>query len=218
MTPRRARIYASVFSLLTASVAANVLLLQPRVRPAGQQTAEVPSSAPGSSQYQTAAIPKPKLASPQASAEAGPATVRAIQRELKAAGHYDGPVDGIANLSTHAAVMSYESDHGLQLTGVPSDALLKTLILGTDGRAGVPRSGLVVRGTPAEQVTRLVQQLLTGRGYNIGAVDGRLGEDTRRAIQAFETAQRLPPSGRISAALVTRLQRTATTGKVASGR
>jgi peptidoglycan hydrolase-like protein with peptidoglycan-binding domain len=67
-------------------------------------------------------------------------------------------------------------------------------------------------------VTRLVQQLLTGRGYNIGAVDGRLGEDTRRAIQAFETAQRLPPSGRISAALVTRLQRTATAGKVASGR
>lgn len=213
--------YASVFALLTASVAANVLLLQPRMRPAGQPPAEaiaVLSTLPGSSPHQTAAIPKPRLANRSAGAETTPATVRAIQRELKAAGRYDGPVDGISNLSTNAAIMSYESDHGLQLTGIPSDALLKALILGPDGQAAGPRSGGVVSGTPAEQVTRLVQQLLTGRGYTIAAVDGRLGEDTRRAIAAFESAQRLPPSGRISAALVARLQRTSAAGKVASGR
>jgi peptidoglycan hydrolase-like protein with peptidoglycan-binding domain len=220
MTPRRARIYASVFVVLAASVAANVLLLQPRALPRSQPAADL-----GAAQSAQLMRPPQMATAPRAKqvggldGEASPATVRAIQRELKGAGYYDGPADGLANLSTHAAIMAYESDHDLELTGAPSDALLRTLILGT-GRspaAGASRSR-VAKGTPAEQVTRLVQQQLVGRGHNIAAIDGRLGEDTRRAIAAFESEQRLQPSGRISALLLAKLQRTPPAGRVAAGR
>jgi peptidoglycan hydrolase-like protein with peptidoglycan-binding domain len=220
MTPRRARIYASVFVVLATSVAANVLLLQPRALSRGQPPPDVPAaqSVALKGPPQLAAAPKAKPAGGP-DGEASAATIRAIQRELKGAGYYDGPADGLANLSTHAAIMAYESDHDLDLTGVPSDALLKMLILGT-GRS--PASGTsrsrVAKGTPAEQVTRLVQQQLAGRGYNIAAIDGRLGEDTRRAVAAFESEQRLQPSGRISAPLLAKLQRAPTAGRVAAGR
>jgi len=219
MTPRRARLYASVFLVLGASVAANVLLLQPRPvqrgeRPGDVARGETPADAsPG----QATSAPKAKLAGGPV-AEASAATVRAIQRELKQVGLYDGPVDGVPNLSTHAAVMAFESDHDLQLTGVPSDALLKMLILGTGRSPATSSQSRVAKGTPAEQVTRLVQQLLAGRGHKIAAIDGRLEEDTRRAIRAFETEQRLAPSGRVSAALLAKLQRTVTAGQIAAGR
>jgi peptidoglycan hydrolase-like protein with peptidoglycan-binding domain len=64
----------------------------------------------------------------------------------------------------------------------------------------------------------LVQQQLVGRGYNIAVIDGRLEEDTRRAIAAFESEQRLQPSGRVSAPLLARLQRAPAPGRVAAGR
>ncbi|HXF53880.1 MAG TPA: peptidoglycan-binding domain-containing protein [Hyphomicrobiaceae bacterium] len=211
MTPRRARVYASVFVVFVGSVAANVLLLQPRALPHGEQ------SSSGAPTRLAAAASAKAPAGPDR--EASPATIRAIQRELKAAGYYEGPSDGLANLSTHAAIMAYESDQQLELTGLPSDALLKMLILGT-GRARVAgeNRSAAVRGTPAEQLTRLVQQQLIAHGYSISAVDGRLGDDTRRAIAAFEADQRLKPSGRISAPLLAKLQGSAPTGRVASGR
>lgn len=222
MTPRRARVYVSLFVVLGASVAVNVLFLQPpgarRGQPAQDRLAARSQGPIDTAPRQTAAIQKAKP-SDGFIREASATTVRAIQRELGQAGYYDGPVDGIANLSTHAAIMAYESDHSLQLTGAPADALLRMLILGTAGTQGAAEArGRVAKGTPAEQLTRLVQQLLARRGYNIAAIDGRLDEDTRRAILAFEAEQRLRPSGRISAPLVARLQRTGTADRVAAGR
>lgn len=220
MTPRRSRMYVSLFLALGASVAANVLLLQPRLSQRGLLVgqAQGPRGDGSLEGRQSATGLKAKSAGADRQ-EASKATIRAVQRELKEIGHYEGPADGIANLSTHAAVMAYESDNGLRLTGVPSDTLLKMLILGAGAAAGTPGSAAeVMRGSPAEQVTRLVQQLLAGRGYPIAAIDGRLGEDTRRAIQAFEGEQRLKPSGRISAALLAKLQRPGKAGQVAAGR
>jgi peptidoglycan hydrolase-like protein with peptidoglycan-binding domain len=212
--------YASVFAVLAASVAANVLLLQPRALPRGQHSPDVPAaqSAQLTRPPQMAAAPKAKAVG-GLDGEASAATIRAIQRELKGGGYYDGPTDGVANLSTNAAIMAYEGDHDLELTGAPSDALLRTLILGTGRpRALAASRSRVAKGTPAEQITRLVQQQLVGRGYNIAVIDGRLEEDTRRAIAAFESEQRLQPSGRVSAPLLARLQRAPAPGRVAAGR
>jgi len=211
MTPRRARVYASVFVVFVGSVAANVLLLQPRALPHGE-----PSGSDAPLRLAAAATAKTTTGR---DGEASSATIRAIQRELKAAGYYEGPSDGLANLSTHAAIMAYESDQQLELTGLPSDALLRMLILGT-GRTRVAgeNPSTAVRGTPAEQLIRLVQQHLIARGYSIAAVDGRMSDDTRRAIAAFEAEQRLKPSGRISAPLLAKLQRSPPAGRVAFSR
>lgn len=43
---------------------------------------------------------------------------------------------------------------------------------------------------------REIQQALINRGYNIGAVDGMIGDNTRRAIQDFQRNQGVNPDGR----------------------
>lgn len=43
---------------------------------------------------------------------------------------------------------------------------------------------------------REIQQALINRGYNIGAVDGMIGDNTRKAIQDFQRSQGVNPDGR----------------------
>lgn len=149
---------------------------------------------------------------------AGAEVVKAIQRELQARGYETGTADGMPGLVTRAAVMAYESDHALPLTGVPSDALLQAILLGApqDGRKSAAAKS--APGPEAEQVIRTVQQSLTTLGYHPGAIDGRLGEQTVRTIAEFEGDQNLPVTGRISGQLVARLARLAGQGRLADSR
>ena len=62
-----------------------------------------------------------------------------------------------------------------------------------------------MRSARAEQIIRSVQQWLAALGYQPGRIDGRLGEDTVKAIRDFEMDKGLVPRGRVSAELVTRL-------------
>lgn len=129
--------------------------------------------------------------------------VRAVQRELAHRGYQPGPADGLVHPVTRAAVMAYEHDHGLRLTGDPSENLLKTILF------GVPAGADKAAGDPspqAQSVIRSVQQSLAALGYPVSAIDGRLGEETSRAIRAFEAKNSLPPSGRISGALLLKLR------------
>ena len=130
-------------------------------------------------------------------------TVRAIQRELKARGY--GPLagDGVIGLTTRAAIMAFEFDHGLGLTGEASEDLLRRILLGAS--PDIELGAAKVRSVEAEQVIRTVQQRLTALGYRIGRVDGWLGEDTVKAIRDFEMDKGLVPKGRICAELVARL-------------
>jgi peptidoglycan hydrolase-like protein with peptidoglycan-binding domain len=71
--------------------------------------------------------------------------------------------------------------------------------------AGAPKS----RSSEAEQVIRTVQKGLVALGYQVGRIDGRLGEDTVRAIRDFEVDKGLVPKGRISAELLAQLSEAA---------
>ena len=128
--------------------------------------------------------------------------VRAVQRELAHRGYESGPADGLVHAITRAAVMAYEHDHGLPLTGQPSEHLLKTILFGVpadaakgDGREPQPA---------AQEVIRSVQDSLASLGYPI-KIDGRMGEETARSIRAFEAQHGLTPSGRVSGALLLKL-------------
>lgn len=61
--------------------------------------------------------------------------------------------------------------------------------------------------TPAAQV-RAAQEALTQLGYGPLDVDGRVGPNTRRAIEAFERAQRLEVTGELGARTVQALEST----------
>lgn len=244
MTPGQARVALLSFLLVTAGVAFNALHLQtkpataaratverPPIRPVldrGRKTAEVNDAgltalieanaeprplriarfAPDTSKID----PAPAGPDPEADAE----TIRAIQRELKLRGY--GPIagDGSMGIATRAAIMAFEHDQGLALSGEASEWLLRRILLGGVEGPGATGNGSAgagagkVRSVQAEQVIRTVQQWLAGLGYQPGRADGRLGEDTVKAIRDFEMDRGLVPRGRVSAELVTRLSETAT--------
>jgi peptidoglycan hydrolase-like protein with peptidoglycan-binding domain len=162
------------------------------------------------------AIDLPALGSADRDAKAASATevTRAVQRELQIRGYETGGSDGIAGLMTRGAIMAYEYDHDLPLSGQPSDRLLKAIILGEGGKSKA--KGGEVKTAEAQDVVRSVQRSLAKLGYKPGAPNGRLTPDTLRAIRAFEGDQALPETGRISGPLIARLLRLSGDGRVAA--
>jgi peptidoglycan hydrolase-like protein with peptidoglycan-binding domain len=126
--------------------------------------------------------------------------------------------DGLAGPVTRAAIMAFEYDYGLALTGQPTNALLKQILLGSG--AATPRRGenIRVQSAEAEALIGSVQGTLAKLGYKPGPINGRLGPSTSRAIRKFEADQGLPASGRISGPLISRLARIAAKRRIASGR
>jgi peptidoglycan hydrolase-like protein with peptidoglycan-binding domain len=238
MTPGQARVALLSFLLVTVGVATNALFLQAGPVPASKSVVERASPRPaadrGIKAGETAAMrrgasvssspeeqalriarfaPDPGKIDP---APAGPddtadtETIRAIQRELKLRGY--GPVggDGVIGLTTRAAIMAFEHDQGMALSGEASDRLLKRILLGAADPASADSSGAGrVRSGHAEQVMRSVQQWLAALGYQPGRIDGRPGDDTVKAIRDFEMDKGLVPRGRVSAELVVRLSEAA---------
>jgi peptidoglycan hydrolase-like protein with peptidoglycan-binding domain len=145
---------------------------------------------------------------------------RAVQRELQLRGYETGAPDGVAGLVTRAAIMGFEYDHHMPMTGKPSQQLLKAVLLGARGRDGAaPRPGgtAVAQSAEAESLIKSVQTSLAALGYRPGRANGRLTPETARAIREFEVDQSLPESGRLSGPLVARLTRLSGQGRVASG-
>ncbi len=147
--------------------------------------------------------PSPKQ---QAAATPGfdPDIVRAVQRELDQRGYAPGPSDGMVHPVTRAAIMAYEFDHGMPLTGQPSEDLLKGILFGITATRAQGASARQISPEAAE-IVRSVQQSLSKLGFAIGTIDGRIGEETARAIRRFEAQQGLPQTGRISGAMFTKL-------------
>ena len=234
MTPRQAQIALVSFVLVAGGVVFNALYMQgdagldrrapgkdvqphehgksppaaksPRAPDAAKRTALLkPDSA-------RADVPPGSLPD-----EAGVDTIKAIQRELGQRGF--GPVasDGIMRPVTRAAIMAYEHDHRLPLTGEASEALLSRLVLGAPATPDVSGSR-EVRSPLAEAVVRQVQRLLAASGYGPGSVDGCLSAETLSAIRAFEQDQGLVVKGRISAEVMSRLQEGTSRTKAAEAR
>ena len=130
-------------------------------------------------------------------------TVRAIQRELRQRGYGALGSDGKLRPATRAAIMAFEYDGGLPLTGRASEALLRRIVFGGAG-ATDPAAGKV-RSPEAQELVRSVQRSLAALGYQPGPPDGQLEGDTSRAIREFELDKGLIPKGRISAELLAHL-------------
>jgi peptidoglycan hydrolase-like protein with peptidoglycan-binding domain len=54
-------------------------------------------------------------------------TIKRLQERLAAENVYAGPVDGVMNAQTEAALRVYQKAHGLDVSGAPDEATLKQL-------------------------------------------------------------------------------------------
>ena len=208
MTPQRARTYCWLFVAMSGSVCVNLLLLQPR------QDGRL-GVATGDPKVLRAGIPGPGGSGPEQVAD----TVRAIQRELKELSLYPGQVDGKPTPLMHAAIVAYEQAQAMPITGEPTQALLRDLIVGPAAGGG-PASAQgvgVVSGSAAERLIRDIRQKLIALGYAAGHGDGRITLELIQSIRAFERDNAMPQTGRVSAPLLLQLQRSAASFRLRAG-
>lgn len=142
------------------------------------------------------------------------ATIESVQRELAASGLYSGQVDGVSGRRTKLAIIAYQRANGLDETGQASADLIEHIrytrqineaVNMTDAGVAQPRAATST-AKPVDTVTR-VQVGLAELGYEPGAINGQLGQQTRNAILKFERDRGIAPTGDISATLIAELDK-----------
>lgn len=138
--------------------------------------------------------------------------VRAVQRELSARGYDVGQVDGELSGKTRAAISSFQTKEGLAVTGLPSDGLLRQILLGDSvassaATGSVASSDSIAANAEEYGTVMRVQQVLADLGYAPGPVDGAWGENTSHAISAFQRDRNLEETGQITPELLEEFQR-----------
>lgn len=133
--------------------------------------------------------------------------VEAVQRELAAAGFYDGPVDGVAGKQTRSAIETWQSVSGMDVTGEATQDLADRIAFNrTIAEAAAPTGSL--DAPAADERVAMVQTGLAELGYLPGLADGQMGEQTREAIRQFERDRRMAETGDVSDALMAELAKT----------
>jgi peptidoglycan hydrolase-like protein with peptidoglycan-binding domain len=125
-----------------------------------------------------------------------PRVIKAIQRQLSQLGYGGDPINGNAGLGTRSAILAYEFDKRMPLSGEPSEALLEALIFDTAPLS--PELGQIDRFEDRPTLTSEVQTMLARLGYGASAAHGRLDEATREAIRKFEADRNLESEGRLT--------------------
>ena len=141
------------------------------------------------------------------------AMVETVQRELAVSGLYSGKVDGVSGQRTKIAIVAYQRANGLDESGVASPELVEHIrytrqitdaLNMPDARSA--KGQRLVPQRPVDTVTR-VQVGLAELGYEPGAINGQLGQETRNAILRFEHDRGIAPTGDISPTLIAELEK-----------
>ncbi|MDO9599149.1 MAG: peptidoglycan-binding domain-containing protein [Azoarcus sp.] len=124
-----------------------------------------------------------------------------IQSALRSLGYrVDGP-SGVLTDQTRGVIRSYESDHGLLMSGEPSAELLRHM----RQRAAAGSPAPAAPAADANTVAR-IQTELRLRGYPIPTVSGQMDAQTRQAIGEYQQGQGVAVTGEPSAALLAELR------------
>lgn len=196
------------FVAMSAAITYNAVYLQTGPHPAPMTNDRLASPGRSDKLPTTTPATSRELAPPALTTASLPRsqTIEAVQRKLVENGYEPGPVDGVQGNMTMAAIMAYQHDHDLPVTGLASSQLLKNMILG--GSVGGSSGSELV--SPPEEMTLLVrriQKTLADLDYKPGPVDGLLGNATKSAIKKFERDRKLTVSGRVSGQLLQELRK-----------
>lgn len=208
-----ARLMFLGFFALSGTITYNALYLQEHRPNGAATTAAAPQSisrpdqaAPSASSVNVAPVSTdlPPLAPGMGESQL---VVRAVQRELATLGYDVGIVDGGMSDKTRAAISAFQTSEGIAVTGVPSDDLLRQILLGhsvvSGGATGSLPSADKIAATAAGPATvKGVQQALSELGYVPGAIDGAWGAKTARAVRAFQRDRDIAETGRITPELL----------------
>ena len=175
----------------------------------GPMASSRPAGMPQSGGFAASERPLPVATAPPAETMSRIDLVRSIQHALAARGFEPGDADGLMGLMTRAAIMAYESDSGLALTGAPSEDLLRRLQGVTPSPVPARRGPPAVKTLEAATLVRDVSQWLGVLGYPVAKNETSMSVALVRAIRDYEASQKMPETGRISAPLVARLSRAA---------
>ena len=128
----------------------------------------------------------------------------ALQTDLKAAGYFQGPVDGVYGPETVQAVEDLQADAELPVTGLVDRATRAALgeALAQEGQSAAANE--LVEATS-------VQTLLKLAGYWPGAIDGTWTPELERALKEFQRDLGLEPTGTVDAATLAALEETLVT-------
>ena len=128
------------------------------------------------------------------------AYVTTLQKDLAAAGYYQGEIDGVYGPQTVAAVEELQKANGLPVTGAVDKATAAAL------QAKLAALG----GAAAQQdtaTTAAVQQTLKLVGFWDGPVDGVWTPALTDAVKAFQTQLGVEPTGAIDAATISAFEK-----------
>jgi peptidoglycan hydrolase-like protein with peptidoglycan-binding domain len=187
MTRFRARLSLFAIMAIFLATASNALFMQRRVG--------LPSTAVSIPQFPSdkdlpAADPAPSVRGEEFK---GTRLQVALQRELQRRG-YSSQLQHQSN-GLKLAVLAYEFDNGLPLTGEPTQDLLKRVLF--DMNQG-PRGAFADRAELNIKLVIETQRMLTGLGFFSGTFSGRVDVWTANAIKDFERHRGLPPTGRLT--------------------
>ena len=228
MAPQYIRYGLCAFLLLSCGVIANLVLMQPSAwsgSPRAAKTAALKTASvnPKSAVAVMQPAPERRVGTPAAptllneaqvrltngaivapgQAAVSADLVRAVQRELSARGYQPGAEDGVPGMQTRAAIMAFEADHGVGMSGEVSEQLLQWIVLGASGSDhGAPNGIIQPQTAVARDLVTKVQSRLAELGYFRGPVDGRLSDALAASIRQFEASRRWTPTGRVSGRLI----------------
>ncbi len=127
--------------------------------------------------------------------------VAAMQRRLKELGYFNGNVVGNYKDLTTAAVKRFQAAMGYEQNGVASSALLEALYAFSAPAYNPAVSGYIglVSGNTGSAVTAMQQRLIE-LGWLSGSADGDYGNNTSKAVKAFQNAAGLSATGEADSA------------------
>jgi peptidoglycan hydrolase-like protein with peptidoglycan-binding domain len=125
--------------------------------------------------------------------------VSKLQQTLQVIGYYYGSITGYYGVWTQAAIRRFQADHGLKVDGIAGYQTLQVLQLATDSVERDWDFSIVLQlGSVGAAVVQL-QQYLQVIGYYNGAITGYYGVMTQAAVEGFQVAMGLRPTGIVDA-------------------
>ncbi len=196
MTPARARLALLAIMAIFLATAGNALFLQDRTRmPSAVWASRIPLDKPAGE------TPTGAASAPAVSAETkAQRLLSALQRELSRHGYADEVQ--VQGNGLRRAVLAYEFDNSMPLTGEPSEALLKQILFDLNQ---APRGAFADRAEANQRLVMEIQKTLLGLGFFRGALSGRMDVWTAAAVKDFERNRGLPLTGRLTEAALLEL-------------